>query len=202
VSDRQVRVLLTGGIGAGKSSVGELLRARGALVIDADQIGHQVLEPGGEAFDRVSNTWPSVVVDGVIDRRRLADIVFRDPSELERLESFTHAAIRERIASMIQQAAEQVVVVEVPLLTDFMGEGWLRVVVDTDPEARLQRLRRRGMEEDDASRRIAAQPARTEWVASADVMIDNSVDPEALEIQVGALWGLLTSGRPVRPQGD
>ena len=69
--------MLTGGIGAGKSSVGELLRARGALVIDADKVGHQVLEPGGEAFDRVAETWPSVVVNGVIDRRRLADIVFR-----------------------------------------------------------------------------------------------------------------------------
>ncbi len=60
MSDRQVRVLLTGGIGAGKSSVGELLRARGALVIDADEVGHKVLEPGGAAFDRVAETWPAV----------------------------------------------------------------------------------------------------------------------------------------------
>ena len=103
MSDRQVRVLLTGGIGAGKSSVGELLRARGALVIDADEIGHQVLEPGGEAFDRVAETWPSVVVDGVIDRRKLADIVFGDPVELRRLEEFTHGAIREKISRTISQ---------------------------------------------------------------------------------------------------
>ncbi len=191
MSARQVRVLLTGGIGAGKSSVGELLRARGALVIDADEIGHQVLEPGGEAFDRVAERWPSVVVDGVIDRSRLADIVFQDRAELERLEDFTHTAIRQSIAGLIAQSTEPVVVVEVPLPTDFMGEGWLRVVVDTDPDVRVDRLLQRGMEAGDVQRRLQAQPTRSEWLATADAIIENSSDARTLEEQVDRWWDRL-----------
>ena len=188
-----MRVLLTGGIGAGKSAVGELLRARGALVIDADEVGHRVLDPGGAGFEAVAATWPSVVVDGVINRGRLADIVFQDPAELERLERFTHVAIRQSIADLIGRSAARVVVVEVPLLTDFMGAGWLRVVVDTNIELRTSRLLERGMDADDATRRIAAQPSRVEWQAAADVLIDNSGDFDALVQQVDALWDQLVS---------
>lgn len=193
MSDRQVRVLLTGGIGAGKSSVGDLLRARGALVIDADDIGHQVLEPGGEAYDRVAERWPSVVVEGVIDRRKLADIVFDDPVELRRLEEFTHGAIRERIYRTISQSPEQVVIIEVPLLSDFMGSGWMRVVVDADLEIRTQRLSLRGMDRDDVSRRMAAQPDRPAWNSAADFLIDNSGGQFDLEAQVEALWEQLAN---------
>jgi dephospho-CoA kinase len=186
--------LLTGGIGTGKSSVGELLRARGALVIDADEVGHKVLEPEGAAFRLVAETWPAVVVDGLIDRKKLADIVFRDPAELERLESFTHLAIRQLIAETIESTPHQVVVVEVPLLTDFMGAGWLRVVVDVDPELRMERLQKRELDEQDVARRIAAQPERDEWTASAEVVLDNSGDVEALGRQVDSLWERLTNG--------
>jgi dephospho-CoA kinase len=193
VSARQARVLLTGGIGAGKSTVGELLRARGALVIDADEIGHSVLEPGGEAFNRVAETWPSVVVDGLIDRQLLADIVFHDPHELQRLESFTHEAIRKRIRRMIEASQERVVVVEVPLLTDFMGKGWIRVVVDADPAIRMERLAERGVDEGDAVRRMAAQPDRLSWRAAADILIDNSGGPAELEGRVAVLWRRLTT---------
>lgn len=191
MSARQVRVLLTGGIGAGKSAVGELLRARGARVIDADEVGHRVLEPGGEAFGSVAEAWPSVVVDGVIDRQRLADIVFADPTELERLQGFTHSAIRQRIASAIERSSEPVVVVEVPLLTDFMGKGWLRVVVDADSATRTERLRARGMDEDDVMRRINAQPSRTQWLGSGDVVLYNSGSQERLLAQVDELWNQL-----------
>ena len=175
--------------------LGELLRARGALVIDADEIGHRVLAPDGGAFARVAEAWPSVVVDGVIDHKRLADIVFRDAADLVRLEYFTHAAIRHSIAERIERSTESVVVVEVPLLTDFMGSGWLRVVVDADPDARIDRLRRRGMDESDAVRRMAAQPDRDSWNESADVLIDNSGDHRHLEDQVDALWEQLQSQR-------
>ena len=163
-------------------------------MIDADKIGHQVLEPGGEAFDRVAETWPSVVIEGVIDRQKLADIVFRDRIDLERLESLTHSAIRQLIAETIENATQQVVVVEVPLLTDFMGAGWVRVVVDVDQDARTERLRRRGMDAQEVARRIAAQPQRGEWTAAAEIVIDNSGDREALERQVDMLWKRLTSG--------
>ena len=202
MSDGQVRVLLTGGIGAGKSSVGELLRGKGALVIDADRVGHQVLEPGGPAFDRVAAAWPSVVVDGVIDRSLLADVVFRSPVELERLEGFTHAAIRHEIGTMIEAATEPVVVVEVPLLSDFLGEGWMHVVVDADEGTRVERLVQRGVDKDDVGRRLAAQPARKQWLAAADVVIDNSGDSAALARQVDGLWERLTSEASARRDFD
>ena len=188
MTDRQVRILLSGGIGSGKSTVGEMLRARGALVIDADEVGHQVLTPGGAAHRRVVERWPSVLVDGSVDRQRLADIVFSDPAELERLEAFTHGAIRTSISAMVEAAAERVVVVEVPLLSDFMGSGWIRVVVDAAPEPRTSRLVGRGMDESDVARRMAAQPVREEWSAAAEILIDNSGDRTALERQVDRLW--------------
>jgi dephospho-CoA kinase len=185
-------VLLSGGIGSGKSTVGELLRARGALVVDADAIGHQVLEPGGEAFTAVAEAWPSVVVEGIIDRSRLAEIVFSDPTELDRLESMTHSAIRRRISEVIAGSTQEVVVVEVPLLTDFMGPGWVRVVVDADVDVRLERLRRRGVDRDDALRRMNVQPDRQVWRTSADFVVDNAADYAALGAQVDALWAWLS----------
>jgi dephospho-CoA kinase len=89
---------------------------------------------------------------------------------------------------MVERAPEQVIVVEVPLLTDFMGPGWIRVVVDADPDTRTERLKRRGMDVSDASRRMAAQADRADWVVAADFVIDNSLDPDALGIQVDAFW--------------
>ena len=85
----QARVVLCGGIGSGKSTVGTLLAARGAFVIDADEVGHRVLEPGGRAFDPVAGRWPSVVVDNAIDRGALGRIVFDDAAQLAELEAIT-----------------------------------------------------------------------------------------------------------------
>lgn len=171
-----------------------MLRARGALVIDADHVGHQVLQRGGEAFLRVIDTWPDVLVGGEIDRQRLADIVFRDRRELEKLEAITHPAIRERIHRLIDQAQQEVVVVEVPLLSDFMGPGWKRVVVDADPDARLSRLRKRGMRESDAASRMHTQPTPDEWQQAAELVIDNSGDEERLDNEVERVWTVLTHG--------
>ncbi len=81
-----------------------------------------------------------------------------------------------------------------PLLADFMGAGWLRVVVDVDPERRMERLRKRELDEKDVARRIARQPGRGEWLASAEIIIDNSGDLDGLAKQVDSLWERLTSG--------
>lgn len=185
---RHRRIVLSGGIGAGKSAVAEYLEARGIPVIHADTIGHAVLEPEGEAFHAVSAWWPEVLVGEHIDRSRLARIVFDDPQALRQLESMTHPAIAARILNMV--AAEEnaeLVVVELPLLLPLLGDGWTRVVVDASLETRTERLLSRGMTEADIAARMAAQPSPEEWKAAAEFVIDNSGSLEDLESEIDRL---------------
>jgi dephospho-CoA kinase len=180
----QARVVLCGGIGSGKSTAGKLLGAAGAEVIDADEVGHRVLEPAGVAFGAVAARWPQVVVDGVIDRSALGRIVFADPGQLGELEAITHPAIRSAILSRLTEAAAAVTVVEIPLLRHFLGEGWQRAVVDCPDDVRRKRLLARGMTTADISQRMASQPSREDWLEAADFVIDNSGSVEELEKEV------------------
>ncbi len=169
-----------------------MLQRRGCCVIDADEIGHKVLEPGGEAFERVAAAFPDTLVDGTIDRGLLATEVFADPTRLQLLESLTHPAIRARILGDVEACGERVIVVEVPLISDFLGDGWMRVVVDAPTGRRLQRLHDRGMDPEDALRRVNAQPSRSEWRDAADLVVDNSGDLKDLEREVERLWSWLS----------
>jgi dephospho-CoA kinase len=180
------RVLLSGGIGSGKTSAGELLTELGALVIDADRVGHEVLET--EAFASVAGRWPEAVREGRIDRSRLAAVVFAERRQLTALEELTHPAIRRRIEQLIGEADEPVVVVQLPILTDFLGEGWIRVVLDAPEGAREARLEGRGMSREDIRRRMAAQPERQQWRERADYLLDNSGDRDDLRREIGRLW--------------
>jgi dephospho-CoA kinase len=182
---RQVRVVLSGGIGAGKSAVAGVIAARGIPVIHADMIGHAVLEPEGEAFPAVSACWPQVVVDGRINRSRLAAIVFDDPDALRELESMTHPAIAARIHNLVADESDaDLVVVELPLLFPLLGDGWSRVVVDAPMDARQQRLADDGMNPADIQARMAAQPSASEWTAAADFVIHNNGTLDDLEREV------------------
>lgn len=187
---------LGGGIGSGKSTVAALLRSRGALVIDADELGHQVLAPDGEAYAAVAARWPEVVDGGVIDRAALGAVVFADPDQLRELEALTHPAIAARIAAAVAGTTADVVVVELPVLRDLTGGGWPRVVVDAPDEVRVARAVRRGLDEASVRRRMAVQPSRAEWLAVADHVVDNSGDLDHLADQVVRLWEWLRAGAP------
>lgn len=187
------KLIVRGGIGSGKSSVAELLAAHGATVISADTVGHTVLEPGGEAYDGVRARWPEVVgPDGIVDRSRLAEIVFADPDELRELEAMTHPAIRKAIAERVE-ATDGPVVVELPLPSDFLEGEWVSIVVDAPDDLRRSRLVARGMSDADITARMASQPTRLEWLGLADIVVDNSGDLDALSQQVDELWESLAS---------
>jgi dephospho-CoA kinase len=186
------RLLLTGGIGSGKSTAGAVFEGFGALVVSADRIGHDVIAPGGAAFEAVAARFPGIVSDGRIDRPALATIVFSDHLELRALEEITHPAIRAEIDRRIARETG-VVMVEVPLITDFFGPEWKRVVVDAPTEIRVRRLLERGMSRDDVEARMAVQPSRGEWLAVADLVVDNRRDLTALEQECRAVWGRITT---------
>lgn len=183
--------VLTGGIGSGKTTAGEHFGEFGADVISADGAGHRVLSPGGEAAEGVAARWPEAVRDGVIDRPALAGIVFGDQAELDELERLTHPAIRRRVADEVARSTAPVVMVETPV-PHIVRQGWPRIVVDAPEATRAERLTARGMSTEDVAARIARQPTRGEWLALADVVVDNSGDPAHLEDECRRVWEWIT----------
>ena len=192
---------LTGGIGSGKSTVAGMLGAHGAVVIDVDGVGREVLEPGNRAFDPVIERFGAKVVgpDGHIDRAALGAIVFSDPAELAALEAISHPAINAELdARLGAMEPETIVVLDMAVLTESKlgqldsGRGYeLVVVVETPDEIRIPRLIDRGMTETDARARIAAQASTEQRRAIADLIITNGSDLAALEARVGVLWATI-----------
>jgi len=187
---------LTGGIGSGKSAVADLLVARGAVLIDADVIAREVVEPGGPAYQPLVDRFgPGILdADGLIDRPALAAVVFTDPDALADLNAITHPAIGVAMIGRRQALADAdgIVVLAIPLLTAAHRETVgldLVVVVDCPVEVAIERLvRLRGMDRADAEARVAAQVSREERLEEADVVIDNSGTPADLDAQVDGLW--------------
>ena len=196
MTSRNLRAILGGGIGSGKSTAGRILRERGIHVIDADLVGHEVL--AGPASAMVAERWPDAVRDGRIDRAALARIVFSAPARLHELEEMVHPLIRRRIREEAG-AIDAPVVVEVPLPGDFLGPGWHRVVLDAPDRVRIERLLGRGMPAGEIVRRMAAQPTREEWLRDADEVIDNSGSIEELAGALAAWWRRATIPGDPRP---
>ncbi len=190
-----MRIALTGGIGSGKSTVASLFAERGAVVVDADVIAREIVEPGQPAWEEIREAFgPGVIgADGRLRRTQLAEIVFSDAEALARLNSITHPRIAARSAELLASAPSGAVVVyDMPLLVE-QGPGALGgwdaiVVVDASDDLRLARLMDRGMDREDAERRIRAQATREERLAIADHVVDNSGDPQDLARSVDALW--------------
>ena len=182
--------VVTGGIGSGKSTVRKTLEEMGAVTIDADRVGHDVLEPGGAAFDAVSQRWPQVVTEnGRIDRAALGSIVFADSDALRDLEGLTHPAIGSEIGRLIDDAGDRVVVVEMSVPKDLVGAGWLQTVVaDLPTDVRKQRLIERGMDPADVDRRMAAQPSPEAWRARGRWVISTAGSRDQVAERVRRLW--------------
>ncbi|MEZ7007001.1 dephospho-CoA kinase [Streptomyces sp. AD55] len=185
---------LTGGIGAGKSEVSRLLVEYGAVLVDADRIAREVVEPGTPGLAAVVEAFGDGVLteDGRLDRPKLGSLVFADPERLAVLNGIVHPLVGARSRELEAAAPRDAVVVhDVPLLTE-NGLAPLYdvvVVVDTDPATQLDRLvRLRGMTEEDARARMNAQAGREERRAVADIVIDNDVPLDELRRRVREVW--------------
>jgi dephospho-CoA kinase len=214
---------LTGNIACGKSTVLAMLRERGARVLDADRVTHELQRPGEPVYAAIVTAFGAGILaepGGPIDRRKLGAIVFADPAALRRLEQIVHPAVRERItawlaslrlearglrredesesqASSLKPQASPIAVIDAIKLLE---GGWKQVcdaiwVVTCRPEQQLERLiAARGMSEEEARGRIAAQPPQADKVALADVVIDNSGALEQTRQQVDAAWAAIHTG--------
>ena len=201
-------IALTGGIGSGKSTVAEMLAAKGGVHLNADAIVHELQQPGGAVFNAMIERFGEGIVsgDGTLNRQAVADIVFNDESQLKALNEIVHPEVRAEMQRRRDEHLGQgsVVISEIPLLVEsrlkadkaaaaqadappqpnFAGI----VVVTADPEVVLGRLASRGVSEEDARSRMKNQASNEERLAVADFVIDNSGSPSSLEAEVDRCW--------------
>lgn len=184
---------VTGQIACGKSTVLGILAELGATTIDADRVYHELIRPGQPLWQTLRDHFGERIIgaDGAIDRRALGSIVFGDPNALTDLERLTHPAIFDAVLDRIDKSTTAVVAIDAVKLVGSAMESlcdriWL---VECDPAAQLDRLmRRNGLSEDEARRRVAAQPALASLRARADLVIDNSGDVASTRAQVEQGW--------------
>ena len=194
-----ILVGLTGGIGSGKSTVSEMLAARGAEIVDADVITREVQRPGSPVIDKIVERFGESVVDshGALIRPALAEIVFSDADALRDLNGIVHPAVAKEMNRRVEDARTTgtILVLDIPLLTENPRKGLQgKIVVDVPPDVQVERLvRYRGFSEDDARARISRQASREERLKDADFVVDNSGDVEDLDAQIERLWTWLTS---------
>jgi dephospho-CoA kinase len=200
-----ILVGLTGGIGAGKSTVSAMLAERGAIVVDADQIARDLQAPGSPVLDEMAARFGAHIIDddGSLDRSAVAAIVFNDKEALGVLNGIVHPAMQDEIQRQVDayRDSDRVVVLDFPLLIENPRRGLsAAVVVDIPTEIAVERLvDQRGMDDDDARARINSQVSREERLAAATHVVDNSGDIGALAERVEQLWNDLLELPPASP---
>jgi dephospho-CoA kinase len=189
-----LKIGLTGGIASGKSAAASRLEELGAVLVDADALARDVVDPGTPGLARIVDAFGADMLDGGgrLDRARLGAVVFGDPSRLAVLNGIVHPLVREAAAGIMASAAPGAIVVQdIPLLAE-TGQGsnfHLVLVVDAPDDVRIRRmLDHRGMTVDEAGSRMAAQASRAERLAVADVVLDNSGTLVELAEAVDRLW--------------
>ena len=200
-SSRVTRIGLTGGIGSGKSTVAAMFADKGAVIIDADQISRELVEPGMPALDEIVSVFGAGVLrsDGSLDRAELARLAFADAAMTTRLNAIMHPRISAESASRIASAPPgSLVIYDMPLLVETGQAAAVDriIVVDVPVETQRERAIARGMEPTDVDRRIQAQATREQRLAVATAVIDNSGTLERTQAQVDALWHSLKAEEP------
>ena len=188
-------IALTGGIGCGKSHAAQYFAELGALVIDADLLARAAIERGSDGFDEVVTLFgDGVLKDGNIDRKSLAELIFKDPSAKAKLENIIHPFVRKEFeAAVASLKGDQILVYEIPLLVETKAQERfdLVITVESEMENRIARLRGRGMHISEIEGRIAAQATREQRIEVADFLIENDGSEDELLRQVENIWDSL-----------
>ena len=191
-----MKVGLTGGIGAGKSTVADLFSQKGGVVIRSDELARQVIEPQTPGFQQVIDRFGKEFVnsEGYIDRAKLAQIVFQDDAALKDLENIIHPLVRSKTNQIIDQhTSETIIVNEIPLLLEKKMESLFDflVIVISSEKNRLERLAHRGLTAEQATARMAKQVSDEQRKAAADFLIVNDGNLDQLEADVEKIWQTL-----------
>lgn len=190
-------VALTGGIASGKTAVARMLADRGAIIIDSDLLSREVVEPGTPGLAAIVDRFGSSVLaaDGSLDRQALGEIIFADTGARADLNDIVHPEVRRRRAELIASAPDGSIVVSViPLLVEGgLQAGFEKViVVDLPTDVQVARLKaRNGLDDEQARSRVEAQASRSERLAAADWVVENSGSYDQLRAQVEMVWDAL-----------
>lgn len=188
-------VALTGGIGSGKTTVGNLFSAMGAQVVDSDQIAKEIVERGSEGFNQVIAAFGDTILkNGELDRTAIAALVFNDPDKRVKLEEITHPLIRKRFTQIVSQQTQDCILInQIPLLYESQGAYKFDYVItiSISAEQRIERLKKRGMSLGEIQNRIQAQATDSQRESIADSVIINEGSEEELLAQVASIWNKL-----------
>ncbi len=183
-----IKVALTGGIGSGKSTAGDFFEDLGAVVVDADQLAREVIERGTDGFDELVATFgDEILTNGILDRRKLGEIVFADPKARKTLEEIIHPRVAEAFDEIVQESpADSVIVYQIPILVETKGEDRFDYVitVESNLDLRIARLKERGMKSYEIDARLKTQASDEQRAAIADLIFKNDGDLDQLLRQV------------------
>ncbi len=190
-------VALTGGIGSGKSTVGELFQQLGAVVVDSDQLAREVVERGSSGFEQIVSFFgDEILKNGEINRSLLAEIIFKDPAKRKNLEQITHPLIRKAFADIVAKSGDQAIVInQIPLLVESKYEYNFDhvITVSTSEDKRIARLLAKGYTQEQILNRMKSQVSDADREKIADSIIQNNESQIELLPQVEKIWEQLQS---------
>ena len=187
-----IKVALTGGIGSGKSAAGDFFEDLGAVVVDADQLSRDVIERGTDGFDELVATFgDEILTNGILDRSKLAQIVFADPGARKTLEGIIHPRVAEAFDEIIEESpADAVIIYQIPILVETKGQDRFDYIITVEAtlENRTARLKNRGLKGYEIEARLKAQASDAERAAIADAVFNNDGDLDQLLRQVENIY--------------